>query len=193
MQPADIPLKLTQSSALFLDRDGVINRRLVGEYVRKWEEFEFLPGVLQALKVMSSIFHRIFIVTNQQGIGKKLMTEDDLFLIHKNMEEAILNVGGRIDRIYHCPDLADSGSDFRKPRPGMAFLAKADFPDVDIPSSVMVGDSESDIGFAKNAGMQSVFIAPQPIEKRKLSPEPTLVMKDLLSFALLIQEQYKTS
>jgi histidinol-phosphate phosphatase family protein len=192
MTSADSPLKLAPNAALFLDRDGVINRRLVGEYVRRWEEFEFLPGVLQALEILNPIFHRIFIVTNQQGIGKGMMTEDDLSGIHRKMEEVILKAGGHIDRIYHCPDLADSRSDFRKPRPGMAFLAKADFPDVDMASSVMVGDSQSDIGFARNAGMQSVFITPQPIEVQKLSPEPTLVMKDLLSFALLIQEQYKT-
>lgn len=185
-------IKITRKSALFLDRDGVINRRLVGEYVRNWDEFEFLPGVFESLKIFNGLFSRIFIVTNQQGIGKGLMTGDDLALIHQRMLKEISRNGGRIDRIYYCPDLAGTGSKFRKPRPGMALQAAAEFPDIHLESSVMVGDGQGDIGFASNAGMQSVFIEAQSFEMQNLNPQSTLIVKDLLSFALLIQEQNKT-
>ena len=67
---------------LFLDRDGVINRRLPGAYVQHWDQFEFLPGVLPALSILANYFAHLIIVTNQQGIGKGLMTESDLQKIH---------------------------------------------------------------------------------------------------------------
>jgi histidinol-phosphate phosphatase family protein len=144
--------------ALFLDRDGVINRRLVGNYVKSWDEFEFLPGVLEAIALFARKFRHIFIITNQQGIGKGLMTEDDLARIHQKMQKEIEKAGGRIDAIYFCPSLAAAKSPRRKPAPGMALEAKKDFPDVDFSKSVMAGDSVSDMEFARNAGMYALFI-----------------------------------
>jgi histidinol-phosphate phosphatase family protein len=144
--------------SLFLDRDGVINRRLVDDYVKSPDEFEFLPGVLEAIALFAQKFRHIFIITNQQGIGKGLMTENDLAEIHQKMQEEIEAAGGRIDAIYYCPSLASVNSPRRKPAPGMALQAKKDFPDVDFSKSVMAGDSVSDMEFARNAGMHALFI-----------------------------------
>ena len=138
---------------LFLDRDGVINKRIPGQYVRLWEEFEFLPGVLEALSLFQSIFGRIVIVTNQQGIGKDLMTEADLEAVHRQMLQEIHATGGRIDGVYHCPDLAYENSFCRKPNPGMAYQAKKDFPEIDFKRSLMAGNSLSDIQFGCRLGM----------------------------------------
>ena len=140
-------LKINRGATLFLDRDGVINKRLVGDYVKKWNDFEFLPGVLDAFATFSSYFDKIFIVTNQQGIGKGLMTEADLQQIHHQMIFEIEKAGGRIDGIYFCPDLKDSHSFMRKPNIGMALKAKKDFPMINFKNSVMVGDSVSDMLF----------------------------------------------
>lgn len=179
-------------SALFLDRDGVINHRLIGQYVTAWNQFEFLPGVTEAIAILKNYYRRIFIVTNQQGIGKGLMTDEDLETIHRNMLEQIHAAGGQIDKVYYCPDLAGSGSLRRKPLPGMALEAATDFPDIDLKKSVMVGDTESDIAFGEKAGMQTVLITPQTIEMEKLTVKPLRVEKDLLSFALLIKEDNET-
>lgn len=168
---------------LFLDRDGVINVRLIDDYVKVWDEFEFLPGVLDALKVFNARFKHIFIVTNQQGVGKKLMTEEDLQQIHAKMLTEICNHGGRIDKVYHCAALRSENSPFRKPQPGMAYRAKEEYPQIDLLRAVMVGDSASDIAFGQNAGMKTVFVLPQSFEKQKLYPEPNLVVEDLVSFA----------
>ena len=143
---------------LFLDRDGVINRRLIDDYVKCVNEFEFLPDAIDAIRVFSKKFKYIFVVTNQQGIGKGLMTEADLEIIHTNMISAIEAHGGRIDKVYHCSDLAASESLNRKPEIGMALQAQKDFPEVDFSHSIMVGDSKSDMQFGKNAGMKTVFI-----------------------------------
>ena len=147
---------------LFLDRDGVINRRLVDDYVKSWDEFDFLPGVLEAIAIFSQKFKHLFIITNQQGIGKGLMTEADLQEIHQKMLAKIKTAGGNIDAIYFCPSLAKNNSPRRKPNPGMAFQAKEEFTDVNLTQSIMAGDSVSDIEFGKNAGMHTVFIGEKP-------------------------------
>ena len=143
---------------LFLDRDGVINRRLPGAYVRSWETFTFLPGVPAAIAALSARFIRIFVITNQQGIGKGVMTEADLAAVHARMLEEIVAAGGRIDGIYYCPHLAGTGCNCRKPRPGLARQAKADFPEVDFRRSVLVGDSLSDLQLGQLLGMTTIWI-----------------------------------
>jgi histidinol-phosphate phosphatase family protein len=151
-------LERRQYWSLFLDRDGVINRRLVDDYVKQWDDFDFLEGVLEAIAIFAKEFKHIFIVTNQQGIGRGLMSEEDLKKIHHNMLAQINAHGGRIDAIYHCPDLARSGSRNRKPQIGMALQAQSEFPTVDFSRSIMLGDSKGDIQFAENAGMIPIFI-----------------------------------
>lgn len=151
--------EIDESWTLFLDRDGVINRRLMGDYVKSLDEFEILPGVLGAIKNFSKKFGRIVIVTNQQGIGKGLMTTEDLNAVHQYFQSKVIENEGRIDAFYHAPNLAAENSDLRKPNIGMAHLAKTDFPEIDFSKSIMVGDSVSDMEFGKNAGMKCVFIS----------------------------------
>lgn len=146
------------SAALFLDRDGVLNRQIIGGYVTRVEEFEFLPGVLEALAHLSDKFQYIFIVTNQQGIGKGIFTESDLAHIHEFMLDKITIAGGKIDKIYYCPALEKDNSVFRKPSTGMGQQALSEFPDVDINKSVMVGDSVSDMQFGRNLGLKTIFL-----------------------------------
>ncbi|HOY30966.1 MAG TPA: HAD-IIIA family hydrolase [Bacteroidales bacterium] len=143
---------------LFLDRDGVINRKLPGDYVKTWDEFEFLPLVKESLARLRMFFGKMIIISNQQGIGKGLMTENDLNIIHRKMCREIASSGGLIDKIYFCPHLADAGSFDRKPAPGMAWQAKADFSEISFDHAVMVGDAMSDMELAGNLGMIAVYI-----------------------------------
>ena len=137
---------------LFLDRDGVINRLRPDDYVKNWEEFEFMPGMLDRLARWSGRFRRILVVTNHRGVGKGIMSLDDLNRIHDRMIEEIERHGGRIDRVYFCTALSPDDPN-RKPQTGMAQQARIDFPDIDFARSLMIGDSESDRQFARNAGM----------------------------------------
>jgi D-glycero-D-manno-heptose 1,7-bisphosphate phosphatase len=150
--------KFNAEWTLFLDRDGVINERLPGDYIKKWEEFKFLPGVLDALSVFSVSFRRIFIVTNQAGIEKGMYSHEDLSLIHDQMMEYILYHGGRIDEIYYCPFKGDLDPLCRKPNPGMALEAKKDYPEISFARSIMIGDSDSDIAFGNNLGMKTILV-----------------------------------
>ncbi|OGI00047.1 MAG: hypothetical protein A2Y25_09055 [Candidatus Melainabacteria bacterium GWF2_37_15] len=151
-------LKIDSSWSLFLDRDGVINKRLIDDYVKHTGEFEFLSGVLDAIAKFSGIFGKIFVVTNQRGIARGLMTVDDLKLVNDYMLQEIQKSGGKIDKVYFCPH--DRGEDCgcRKPDIGMALQARQEFPDVDFSKSIMVGDSTSDMEFGKKAGMIIVRI-----------------------------------
>lgn len=142
-----------------MDRDGVINKKLDNDYVKHWVEFEFLEGVLVALRKLGQVFGHIVVVTNQQGIGKGLYRVEDLELIHKNMLYEIGYHGGRIDKVYFSPYLAAQNHPTRKPGTGMALEAKADYPAIDFAKSMVVGDSLSDMEFGRRCGMKTVFVS----------------------------------
>jgi D-glycero-D-manno-heptose 1,7-bisphosphate phosphatase len=143
---------------LFLDRDGVINRRTPNDYIKRWEDFEFEAGVIAAIVKASNIFGRIVVVTNQSGLEKRIVTEDFLQQIHLQLVETIQAAGGKIDKVYYCPHKAFSRCQCRKPATGMAFQAKDDFEEIDFSKSVMVGDSISDMEFGKKLGMLVVLV-----------------------------------
>lgn len=170
-------------SSLFLDRDGVINVRLVDDYVKCPAEFVIIDGVLEAISIFAKKFNHIFIVTNQQGIGKGLMSEADLNEIHSVFMRQVEENGGTIDKIYFCPALKSEHSFMRKPSIGMALQARREFPDVILKDSVMVGDSKSDMLFGRRAGMKTVLVGDeQDIAKQS----PHLVdyyYPDLLTYA----------
>lgn len=148
---------INNSWTLFLDRDGVINKQIIGGYVSTPEEFEFLPGVLDSLVFFSSIFNRIIVITNQQGVGKGTMTEAELDTVHKYMNDEINKAGSKLDAIYYCTDKAEATNNCRKPSPNMAQKAIVDFPEIDLCKSIMVGDSLCDIEFGHNTGMKTIF------------------------------------
>jgi D-glycero-D-manno-heptose 1,7-bisphosphate phosphatase len=149
---------IDNSWTLFLDRDGVLNHDKDNDYIRNWEEFRFYDETLEALSILEGLFNRIVIVTNQKGVGRGLMTLEDLTNIHTNMLKEIGDARGRIDKAYYCSDLSDDSPN-RKPNAGMAHQAKQDFPEIDFEKSIIVGNRISDMGFGRNAGMHTVFVA----------------------------------
>lgn len=154
--------RINKGWTLFLDRDGVINKRLPGDYVKHIDEFEFIDGVLDALQMFDDAFGHIIVVTNQQGIGKGVMSERQLFLIHEFMLAKVFDRGGRIDHICYCSEKAEDDPHCRKPNTGMAEEAKEKFPDIDFKRSIMVGDSQSDMEFGQRLGMHCAFIGDDP-------------------------------
>lgn len=143
---------------LFLDRDGVINKKRPNDYVKNLDELILLPGAVDAIAFLSTVFGRVIIVTNQQGVGKQLMSHQELGRIHDNILQEVKEAGGHIDAIYYAPQLKSEGSLMRKPEIGMALEARKDFPEIDFAKSLLVGDSQSDMQFAENAGMIPIRI-----------------------------------
>ncbi|MBI2092041.1 MAG: HAD-IIIA family hydrolase [Deltaproteobacteria bacterium] len=154
-------LNIDKSWTLFLDRDGIVNKLIVGGYVCKWKEFKFIPAFLKYIGRLSGKFGHIIIVTNQRCIAKRLVSKKGLALIHKKMVSAIKKRGGRVDRLYYCPHEIEDGCSCRKPKIGMLLKAKKAFKNIKFAKSVVIGDFESDMEFARKAGMTGVLISPK--------------------------------
>lgn len=165
-------------AAVFLDRDGVINRRLEGDYVKRTSEFHLLPGAAEAIKRIGEMGFLVVVVTNQQGIGRGLMTEEDLAAVHGHMKRELSKEGAEVDAIYYCPHLAEAACHCRKPEPGL-LLRAADELGLDLSSSMMVGDSPSDMETARRAGCLPVFLG----NEDEIPGKDCLQFPDLISFA----------
>ena len=149
---------LQPKKIIFLDRDGVINKKAPkAEYVRTWDEFEFLPGSIDAMKLLSQNGYKIFIITNQAGIARGAMTEDDLKAIHSNLERELEKENVKIEGIYYCPHGWDDGCECRKPKPGMFFRAAREH-DLDLSKSVFIGDDERDLQTGNAAGCRTLLV-----------------------------------
>ena len=141
---------------VFLDRDGVINRLDYGNYVLSWPEFKFLDGVIEAIAELSGAGFKIIIITNQSPIGRGLLTEEALTVIHNNMLFEIEQGGGIVEEVFHCPHAPEDKCGCRKPETGMFDQVNEKY-DVDYAKSWFVGDFESDRQVAERVGLNFVL------------------------------------
>ena len=171
--------------AVFLDRDGVINRKAVeGKYITRWEDFHFLPGAIEAIFLLVQAGWRVIVVTNQRCIAKGLLTIPELDRIHKKMLAEVRKSGADIEAIYYCPHDEQPPCRCRKPLPGM-LLAAARERRVDLGSSWMIGDSEKDVEAGKRAGCRTVLITSNG---RPESDSADFIEQDLLGATRRILE-----
>jgi D-glycero-D-manno-heptose 1,7-bisphosphate phosphatase len=148
--------------AVFLDRDGVINRKAVeGEYVTRWEDFHFLPRVAEAISLLDRAGWSVIVISNQRCVAQGLLTIAELEAIHQKMVEELARAGAKLDGIYYCPHDKESACSCRKPSPGMLLIAAQEHQ-IDLTSSCIIGDSASDIGAGKRAGCGTVRIIADP-------------------------------
>lgn len=144
--------------AIFLDRDGVINRAASeGEYVTRWEEMCILPGVAEAIRLLNTCGFTVIVVTNQRCVAKGLITVEDLELLHEKMCRKLAARGAMIGRVYYCPHDIEPPCDCRKPAPGMLLEAARDY-DITLYESWMIGDSTSDIAAGIHAGCKTAQV-----------------------------------
>jgi D-glycero-D-manno-heptose 1,7-bisphosphate phosphatase len=144
--------------AVFLDRDGVINERIRDGYVTEWAQFQFLPGMVEAIAALSTLGPPIIVVSNQAAVGKQLLSRRVLGQITKRFVHALRQKGARIDAVYYCPHRSEMGCCCRKPKPGLLADAARDWA-LDLTGSVLVGDSSTDIDAAAAAGCNSILFA----------------------------------
>ena len=173
--------KIDKSWTLFLDRDGVINHDMQPYTLHK-NQFKFYDGVTDALKIFNNIFQHILIVTNQRGVSKKLMSEEDLINIHDFMLEEVKSTGGRIDKIYYCTAI-DNDHPNRKPNPGMALQAMQEHPLISKEHSIIVGNNISDMQFGRNAGMHTVLLTTTNVRVELPHPLVDQQYDSLIEFA----------
>ena len=144
--------------AVFLDRDGVINRKAPdGDYVKNWKEFEFLPNVAEAIRMLNQAGFKVIVTTNQRGIALGLMTEENLEEIHQRMAAELEKGNAHIDKIYYCPHEKNSCS-CRKPEIGMFLQAKKDYPSISFPDSFVIGDTISDMEAGRALSCKCIII-----------------------------------
>ncbi len=143
---------------VFLDRDGVINRKPPeGGYVTSWREFKFLPGAIEAVRLLNKAGFRVIVVTNQRGVARGLMTEDAVRLIHDRMVREMAAGGARVEAIYYCPH-EEGTCQCRKPATGMFLQAQAAFPDISFADSFVIGDSQRDAEAGRRLGARVFLI-----------------------------------
>jgi len=144
--------------AAFLDRDGVINRKpKEGQYVTRWEEMQFLPGVAEGIALLIGAGFCVIVASNQRCVAKGLLTVRELDLIHERMCEELAAAGAVITEVYYCPHETQPPCSCRKPAPGM-LLAAARAHEIDLAASWMIGDSDIDVEAGKNAGCRTARI-----------------------------------
>jgi len=163
---------------VFLDRDGVVNEKMPeGHYVSTWGGFRLLPGVVEAIARLNRAGLLVVVVSNQRGIALGLYTSADVEAIHAELQELLKAHGAHLDGFYYCPH--DKGQcNCRKPLPRLFDQAVAQFPAIRAESSVMIGDSLSDIEFGRNLGMKTVFLDGDS-ERRKPGSQTAAELADL--------------
>lgn len=146
-------------SGIFLDRDGVINEVLTErvKFVNKPADFYLLEGVGEAIKLFNDAGYKVFVVTNQGGVGLGFMDESDLLAVHQKMAEDLGKSGAVIDEVVYCPHKPSAGCACRKPKPTM-ILDLAEKHDIDLARSYMIGDRAADIAAGKEAGVMTILI-----------------------------------
>ncbi len=180
----DILRNIDKDWTLFLDRDGVLNQEINGDYVRNLDQCKVYDYVPDVIAKCSKLFGKIVVVTNQRGIGKGLYTKEDLLDIHQYIQSLCQAKGGYIDAFYNC-DAIHSDALCRKPNIGMALQAQKQFPEIYFPKSIMIGNNLSDMAFGKNAGMHTIFLETTS-KLDNLNSIADLVMPDLKAFAKAI-------
>jgi len=166
--------------AAFLDRDGVINRKAPeGEYITRWEDLEILPGVPEAIILLTQAGYSVLAVSNQRCVAKGLLSLSELESIHERLCWELGTKGASITRIYYCPHDNQAACGCRKPAPGMLLAAARDHG-IDLQNSWMIGDSEVDIEAGKNAHCRTVRIGDSYADN---NPRADLFARDLLEAA----------
>jgi D-glycero-D-manno-heptose 1,7-bisphosphate phosphatase len=169
---------------VFLDRDGVLNRKLPeGAYVSDWAQFQWLPGAVEAIARMNRAGLTVIVVSNQRGIALGRLSVEQLELIHDQMRSHLARHGARLDAIYYCPH--DQGEcNCRKPDTGLFEQATKDFPEVVAKNSVVIGDSLSDIEAGRRLGMRTIFIEGEP-DRQKAGAQTAASLADEVAPSLL--------
>jgi D-glycero-D-manno-heptose 1,7-bisphosphate phosphatase len=146
------------NKAIFLDRDGVINKNAAEhDYIKSWNDFVLLEGVIETLKIFHQLGYLVVVVTNQAGVSKGLMSETTVKEIHSNLNKLLSKNGTKVDYFYYCPHKEQDKCDCRKPKTGMIRRAVSDL-DIDLKSSILIGDSDMDFNLGIKANLNTILV-----------------------------------
>jgi histidinol-phosphate phosphatase family protein len=144
--------------AVILDRDGVLNKKPhLARYVRNWDEFEWIPGAVEAVRLLKSKGCMVCLATNQAGVARGVLSAEDLNHIHARMQADLGKVGASVDKIYVCPHAPEAGCECRKPKPGLLFAIQKDFK-LDLTQTPFIGDDPKDMQAGRAAGCPTFLV-----------------------------------
>ena len=180
--------------AVFVDRDGTIN--LEKEYLHTPDEFEFIPGAPEAIRILGEAGFLVIVVTNQSGVARGYYGEEDVLRLHRYMDELLAREGAKVDAYFYCPHHPDNGAGkyriecaCRKPLPGMLLQAAAELG-VNLSESWMIGDKMADIEAGSAAGCSSALVLTgYGAEEQAALPAGAPVFADLLAAARAIASE----
>jgi D-glycero-D-manno-heptose 1,7-bisphosphate phosphatase len=175
---------------VFLDRDGVINRKAPeGSYVWSWKDFFILPGVESAIALLNRSGRHVIVVSNQRGVALGLYTRMDVEALHRRLEIHLADFGAHVDAFYYCPH-DENQCNCRKPKIGLFEQAFRDFPEASPSNSIVIGDSLCDIEAAHRLHLPSIFILGDP-STTKSGSQQAIASASLVSNSLIdVVRQY---
>ena len=172
--------------ALFIDRDGVINKDPGGwtktDYVTDWKDFHFIPGTLQALKILKEKGVKVIVASNQGGVNKGFYTKAELNKVNSSMLKEIEKAGGAIEEVFYCIHKDEDNCDCRKPKPGMLESAAKKYG-IDPKTTYFIGDDKKDILAGKRIGCKTILVLSGKSSHKDIEgweDKPDHVFKDLL-------------
>ena len=171
---------LKSMKAVFIDRDGTIAKD--AHYCRRVEDFEILPTVPQAIRLLNQHGFKVVVITNQSGVARGYFTEATLRQIHQHMSRELAKYGARVDAIYYCPHHPDDGCQCRKPGPGLILKAAGELG-INLGGSFMVGDGEMDVKAGKAAGCHTVLVTTGPNRGKEIEDTPNYIAENVLQAA----------
>ena len=181
------PLAALDLQAVFMDRDGVLNRYVRADYIRTPDELHLLPGAARAVRMLNDAKLPVLVISNQQGVGKRIMTEDALDQVDGELRTQLrTDADAAITRSYYCIHLAEDRCECRKPRPGLILQAAGEY-DLDIARCIMIGDSLTDIEVGNVAGVARTYLLMSgatenvQIDAMERMARPTYIARDLLA------------
>ncbi|MBR5998551.1 MAG: D-glycero-beta-D-manno-heptose 1,7-bisphosphate 7-phosphatase [Deltaproteobacteria bacterium] len=184
---------MKRTPAVFLDRDGTIN--VERHYLIDPDDFEFFPGVPQAIRVLKEAGFAVVVVTNQSGVARGYFTLDDVEKLHRHVQSLLAEQGTAIDAFYVCPHAPDAGCLCRKGAPGLLVEAARDM-NLDLEHSFMVGDKLSDVEAGRRSGCRPLLVRTGYGVRtaEELTPEDAVpVFADLPEAAAFILADKKTA
>lgn len=143
---------------IFLDRDGVISVFTPRDYIKKWEEFSFLPHAIEGLTTLAQNNYRIVVISNQAGVNKGIFSLEDLNNITEKMASILKEKGVKIEKFYYCVHTEEEKCNCRKPQTGLLYKAQAELRGIKFENSFFVGDTEIDIQTGKAAGTKTILV-----------------------------------
>lgn len=180
-----------KSPAVFLDRDGVINKRVLDGYITDSREFHFVEGIVAAIAALRSLELPVIVISRQAGIGKGIMSERALYEITNKYIRELASHDARIDAVYYCPHRPDEGCSCRKPAPGLFLQAAADFR-LDLKRSIFIGDTASDLAAADAVGCAFIQLLASPETKIVSAPARTINAQTPAGLAEAVRAHFRS-